>query len=88
MSIHPPFHRHTQTPYILLDTRLCRACWTCVETCPRQVINKAQLFHHKHAHIRAQERCRGCLKCVQACPHGAIRPKVRKNEKELVTLPG
>ena len=83
-----PFGRHTSTDFIAIDTHLCQACWACVDSCPRQVINKAQLFNHKHAHIRANERCRGCLRCVRVCPNAAIYPLERKSEKEYARLLG
>ena len=88
MSHHFLFGRHTQTGFISLNRRLCQACWACVDACPRGVINKVQLFNHKHAYIQAEERCRGCLKCVQICPNAAISPREKQNEKEYARLLG
>jgi Pyruvate/2-oxoacid:ferredoxin oxidoreductase delta subunit len=88
MSHHYPFGRHTHTDFITLNTRLCKACWACVDNCPRQVINKVQLFNHQHAHIRAKERCRGCLRCVRVCPNASISPIERQNENELIHILG
>jgi 2-oxoglutarate ferredoxin oxidoreductase subunit delta len=67
------FHSgHSQTKYIRVDTHLCEACWTCVETCPNGVLGKIDFKFHRHVHIDDAESCTGCLKCVRACPHDAI----------------
>ncbi|RPJ62419.1 MAG: 4Fe-4S dicluster domain-containing protein [Dehalococcoidia bacterium] len=58
--------------YISLNTRLCRACWKCVEACPQGVIGKSNLPFHKHARIDKPDDCKGCLKCVKACSQQAI----------------
>jgi 2-oxoglutarate ferredoxin oxidoreductase subunit delta len=67
-----PINRHGSTMYIYLDSHRCRACWKCVESCPRGVIGKIDLLFHKHAGIRNAAKCKGCLKCVKACPQQAI----------------
>lgn len=59
---------------IRLNTRMCRACWKCVTTCPQKVFGKIDFPFHKHVRIEHGERCLGCLVCVQTCPHGAITP--------------
>ncbi len=84
------FHpgRHTSTEFISINTHLCKACWACVETCSRQVIDKVEFFNHKHAHISQKERCKGCFKCVRVCPNGAISAIERQNEKEYAHLLG
>jgi 2-oxoglutarate ferredoxin oxidoreductase subunit delta len=64
--------RHDSTPYISLDTHLCRACWECVAACPQGVIGKVDILFHKHARIGNASECKGCLKCVKACEQGAI----------------
>lgn len=73
MRIHLPFPRHTQTPFIALDTAACRACWKCVEICPQGVIGSISFLSHRHAHIDHAEKCKGCKKCVNVCPQAAIR---------------
>lgn len=72
MRLHFPLHRHTRTDYIMLNTSACRACWACIAACPRDVLGKAQLPGHRHAHVDHADRCAGCRRCVAACPHGAI----------------
>ena len=72
MKLHFPLPRHVKTRYIRLNTGMCQACWTCIDACPNQVIGKASLIVHKHAHIDQASECKGCKKCVKACPNGAI----------------
>jgi 2-oxoglutarate ferredoxin oxidoreductase subunit delta len=78
MKFHLPGRRSHKTNHICIDTRLCEACWTCIEICPNDVLGKIDLKFHRHARIDAAERCTGCAKCVQACPHGAISRIVQK----------
>jgi uncharacterized Fe-S center protein len=73
MKFRTPNHRHTQTHYIHLDTRICKACWACVTICPQHVFGKVDLPFHKHALIEQAEKCKGCLRCVKACSNGAIQ---------------
>ena len=72
MKLHSPFQRHKMTKYILVNTRLCEACWDCLDVCPKQTLGKAGFGPHRHIRISASENCNGCKKCVNACPHGAI----------------
>ncbi len=64
--------KHLQTKHIKIDNHICKACWECVEACPKNVIGKVNLFFHKHSHIDNPEKCVGCLKCVKTCKYGAI----------------
>ena len=61
-----------QTAHIQLDPHKCKACWECIEACPKQVLGKIDLPFHKHAKIVNPDVCIGCKKCVKACLHGAI----------------
>ena len=72
MAFHSPFHRHAETLYIRLDTNRCKACWNCVQACPRDVLGKVDLPFHRHARIDQAENCKGCLLCLNACTHQAI----------------
>ncbi|MCL5256260.1 MAG: ferredoxin family protein [Chloroflexi bacterium] len=72
MKLHPPLPRHTETRFIRLDPHRCEACWTCVQTCPNNVLGKAELLAHRHAHVDHAENCKGCKKCVNVCPNAAI----------------
>jgi uncharacterized Fe-S center protein len=62
---------HAQTAYIQLDTRKCKACWKCINTCPNKVISKIDFFGHRHVRINEPYKCSGCLKCVKICEFGA-----------------
>ena len=61
-----------RTGYVVANTRNCKACWECINTCPKQVIGKVVFLWHKHIAIRNDENCSGCRKCVKTCPHGVF----------------
>ncbi len=65
--------RRNTTAYIAINTRLCGACWKCINACPKGVIGKAGFIFHKHARIINPGACTGCLACAKACPEGAIK---------------
>lgn len=60
------------TPYVQLDTRRCKACWGCIESCPNKVIDKIDLPWHKHALIADSDKCTGCMRCVKQCQYEAF----------------
>jgi Fe-S-cluster-containing hydrogenase component 2 len=64
--------RRRKNDFIRLDTRLCDACWDCIEVCPKQALGKIDVIWHHHVIIRDAEACNGCKKCVRACESGAI----------------
>jgi len=74
VNIHSPIPRHDKTNFILLQSNLCKACWTCIEVCPNGVIGKVDVLFgwHRHARIDFAEQCKGCKKCVITCPNQAI----------------
>lgn len=63
--------KHTRTSSIQLNTGKCKACWKCIEVCPRQVIGKVDLPWHKHSLIINPDSCCGCLNCIKSCSYGA-----------------
>jgi 2-oxoglutarate ferredoxin oxidoreductase subunit delta len=65
-------NRKFQTAFVHATGMKCKACWKCVEACPKAVIGKIDFLFHKHAVIRNPESCTGCLKCVKACKYGVI----------------
>jgi NAD-dependent dihydropyrimidine dehydrogenase PreA subunit len=69
-----------RTEYICLDSGKCKACWKCLEECPKDVFGKINILIHKHAKIVKSDSCTGCLKCIKACYHGAINPTVVEKE--------
>jgi len=72
MKLHNPFRRHTMTKFIQVNTRLCEACWGCLEVCPNHVLGKLEFGPHRHIRIKASENCKGCKKCVDSCLYHAI----------------
>ncbi|MBN1369419.1 MAG: ferredoxin family protein [Dehalococcoidaceae bacterium] len=72
MRTHRSTKRHNETKYISINTRLCKACWECIESCPKGVIGKVNLPFHKHARIDNAEGCQGCHQCVTVCQQQAI----------------
>jgi len=67
------------TSHIWANTRRCKACWKCIETCPKQVIKKVGFLWHKHIAIQNGDNCTGCKKCIKACPYGVF---IEKNVSE------
>jgi 2-oxoglutarate ferredoxin oxidoreductase subunit delta len=63
---------YARTKYIQLDTRKCKACWKCLDSCPNNVIGRINLPFHKHARIINSINCKGCLKCLNVCESNAL----------------
>ena len=80
MEYQTPFSRHTETPYILLDTGRCKACWVCVDVCPQHVLGKIDLRFHRHVRIDRTKKCKGCLRCLKACPNQAILAREKPHD--------
>ena len=67
------FRRRGQgTEYIAVNTRLCVACWQCVESCKKNVLGSMNFWIHKHVRIVNAQNCVGCGACAKICPTGAI----------------
>jgi len=60
------------TDYVQANIRNCKACWKCINACPKQVIGKISFLWHKHIVIQSSENCTGCKKCIKICPHGVL----------------
>ena len=60
------------TGYVWANTHNCKACWECVNACPKQVIGKVSFLWHKHIVFKNSENCTGCKKCVKVCPYGVF----------------
>ena len=63
---------HSQTVFIQLNSRNCKACWKCISVCRKEVINKIDFWFHKHARIKKPDNCVGCFRCVNICEFHAI----------------
>ena len=82
MNFHSSFLRHRVNKYISINTRLCEACWDCLDVCPKQALGKSGFGPHRHIRIGESENCNGCRKCVLACAHHAIE-YVYKSKHQL-----
>lgn len=60
------------TAYVWINPRKCKACWKCLDACPKQVIGKVNFLWHKHIVIKNSENCLGCNKCIKTCPYGVF----------------
>lgn len=61
-----------RTPYIWANPSLCKACWKCIDACPKQVFEKVGFLWHRHIIIKNAEECNGCKKCIQICPYNVF----------------
>jgi len=68
------------TQFIQLDTTKCKACWKCIDICPRKVIGRINLPWHKHALIVKSNNCIGCWKCIRVCEFNAITKVLSNNQ--------
>lgn len=74
---------HIRTPFVQLDIRKCKACWKCLEEGPSRVINKVDLFWHKHTLIVEPEKCTGCLKCINVCEYDVYSEIDKENKRSV-----
>ncbi len=63
---------HFRTEFIKLNTRICRACWECVENCPKEVFGRIDFLGHRHAKMKNPDKCTGCFICTKVCKFDAI----------------
>ena len=65
-----------QMNYITIDKKKCKACYLCVETCPKRLIKKGTeaniLGHFPVDFDDPQSQCIGCAMCAMRCPYFAI----------------
>ena len=73
--------RKVRTEYISTNIHNCKACWECINACPKQVIGKFSFLWHKHIVIQNGDNCIGCKKCIKTCPHGVFETNKIKDEK-------
>lgn len=67
------FPRHlSQTPFIMLESKKCQACWQCLDACENEVLDRVSILKHRHAKIGNGANCTGCLQCSAVCEAGAI----------------
>jgi NAD-dependent dihydropyrimidine dehydrogenase PreA subunit len=81
MTLRWPSARAHQTRFIVVDTKLCAACASCVDACRRKVLGQVKFLWHRHARVDHPDACTGCRRCVTACVHGAITATTQTPEK-------
>ena len=83
MKNYTPSRQHAETPYIILNTNCCKACWACVDVCPQHVLGKVDFLFHRHARIDRTKKCKGCLRCIKVCSSQAILPMEKTHDNTL-----
>jgi len=78
-----PFSHSDHTRFIVVDTRRCEACASCVKACSQNVLGMVAFLWHRHVRIDAPDACSGCRRCVAVCSHGAITRGAKTDEKQV-----
>lgn len=62
--------------HIVIDESRCKACYLCVEECPKKLIRKSEktnkLGDHPVEFYDPKKECIGCAMCATRCPDMAI----------------
>lgn len=69
--------------YIKLDKDKCKACYLCVEVCPKKLLRKGSCANALGAFPvefnDPESQCLGCGLCAMRCPHLAITEVIKEN---------
>jgi 2-oxoglutarate ferredoxin oxidoreductase subunit delta len=60
---------------ITIDFERCKACYFCIETCPKKLIEKSNEVNSRGYHPAVPKDgkdCTGCRLCAEVCPDVAI----------------
>lgn len=61
---------------IRIDKKRCKACYLCIEVCPKKLIRKGDeanaLGHFPVTFDDPKKECLGCAMCAMRCPDMAI----------------
>lgn len=67
--------------YITIDKKRCKACYLCVDVCPKKLIKKGSeanfLGHFPVEFDDPKNQCLGCTICAIRCPDIAITEVVQ-----------
>ncbi len=60
---------------IVLNRDKCKACYICVDACPKKVLEADETVNslgYYPAKVNADKECIGCAMCARVCPDMAI----------------
>lgn len=59
---------------LYINEELCKGCFICVESCPRETYTISETLNHKGVHIPIpdNDKCIKCGLCVISCPDQVI----------------
>jgi len=62
--------------HIKIDKKRCKACYLCMDVCPKKLIKKGEeanaLGHFPVVFEDKEHQCIGCAMCAMRCPDMAI----------------
>lgn len=68
--------------YIEIDKSHCKACYLCVDVCPKKLIRVSEetnsLGQFTVGFLDPKGECIGCAVCAMRCPHLAITEVVKE----------
>lgn len=63
--------------HIVIDENRCKACYLCIEECPKKLIKISDKTNNLGAHLvefcDPNNECLGCAMCATRCPDLAIK---------------
>lgn len=70
--------------YIKIDKTKCKACYLCIDVCPKKIIKQGTEANSLGAFpvevYDSENQCLGCAMCAIRCPHLAITEVVKSKE--------
>ena len=62
--------------HIVIDSDKCKACYLCIDECPKKLIKVSEKTNKLGAHLvefhDPEKQCIGCAMCATRCPDLAI----------------
>ncbi len=63
--------------HIVIDENRCKACYLCIDECPKKLIKVGKKTNNLGAHLvefcDPNNECLGCAMCATRCPDLAIK---------------